>query len=170
MTAKTCFGQDSSTISSKVRGTEGTSVVIGISRDGEIQEFTLTRESIKMYHVESKMLEDDIGYILLYTFDDGCSEEFEAEMDSLISQGAKKIILDLRINSGGVVDEALNIIDLFVDKDQTVLIEKYANGDEEVIKSESDKKYDVSMVILTSGYTASASEIVIGALSDLRSC
>lgn len=153
-------------VSNSVKGEEGTDVTITIYRDGEYLDFTMTRSQVKVYHVESKMLENNIGYISLFTFDEGCSDEFEANMDELINQGATKIIFDLRYNTGGIVDEALDIIDLFVDKGDTTLIEMDGKGNETVITSEKDKKYDVELVILTNEYTASSSEIVTGALVD----
>lgn len=153
-------------VSNSVKGEEGTDVTITVYRDGEYLDITMTRSQVKVYHVESKMLENNIGYISLFTFDEGCSDEFEANMDELINQGATKIIFDLRYNTGGIVDEALDIIDLFVDKGDTTLIEMDGKGNETVITSEKDKKYDVELVILTNEYTASSSEIVTGALVD----
>ena len=153
-------------VSNSVKGEEGTDVTITVYRDGEYLDITMTRSQVKVYHVESKMLENNIGYISLFTFDEGCSDEFEANMDELINQGATKIIFDLRYNTGGIVDEALDIIDLFVDKGDTTLIEMDGKGNETVVTSEKDKKYDVELVILTNEYTASSSEIVTGALVD----
>lgn len=153
-------------VSNSVKGEEGTDVTITVYRDGEYLDFTMTRSQVKVYHVESKMLENNIGYISLFTFDEGCSDEFEANMDELINQGATKIIFDLRYNTGGIVDEALDIIDLFVGKGDTTLIEMDGKGNETVVTSEKDKKYDVELVILTNEYTASSSEIVTGALVD----
>ena len=152
--------------SNAVKGEEGTDVTLTIYRNGEYIDYTLTRSSIKVYHVESEMLDDNIGYISLLTFDEGCYEEFEENMDELVSQGATKIIFDLRYNTGGLVDEALDIIDLFVEKGATTLIEIDSQGNETVTTSDTDKKYDVEMVILINGYTASSSEIVTGALVD----
>ena len=152
--------------SNAVKGEEGTDVTITIYRNGEYIDYTMTRSDIKVYHVESEMLDDEIGYISLLTFDEGCSEEFETHMDNLINQGATKIIFDLRYNTGGLVDEALDIVDLFVDNGATTLIEMDSKGNETVTKSETDKKYYVEMVVLINEYTASSSEIVTGALVD----
>ena len=152
--------------SNAVKGEEGTDVTITIYRNGEYIDYTMTRSDIKVYHVESEMLDDEIGYISLLTFDEGCSEEFETHMDELINQGATKIIFDLRYNTGGLVDEALDIVDLFVDNGATTLIEMDSKGNETVTKSETDKKYDVEMIVLINEYTASSSEIVTGALVD----
>ena len=159
---------DSSEVSKKVRGEAGTEVTLNILRgDSENLDFNLKRADIRMYHVEGKMLENDIGYIYFNTFDDGCADEFEQEMDKLVEQGAKKIVLDLRNNTGGAVDEALQILDLFLEKGQIELITKSANGLEITTSSKTDKKYDFdNMVILINEYTASASEILTGALID----
>jgi len=160
------IGKTTAEVSSKVKGEEGTQVTLTIYRNGEYIDFTMTRASVKVYHVDSKMLEDNIGYISLLTFDEGCAEEFEQEMDKLIEQGTTKIIFDLRYNTGGLVNEALQILDLFLDKNQVTLITKDANGNEKVNKAENSKKYDVELVILVNEYSASASEIVTGALKD----
>lgn len=156
----------STEVATAIKGEEGTEVTITMYRNGEYLDFTLTRQEIKIYHVEYEMKEDNIGYIELITFDEGCAEEFEAAMDDLISQGATKIVFDLRYNTGGLVDEALSIIDLFVDEGVTELIQVNADGTETVTTASEGKKYDVEMVILVNEYTASASEIVTGALMD----
>ena len=67
-------------VSNSVKGEEGTDVTITVYRDGEYLDFTMTRSQVKVYHVESKMLENNIGYISLFTFDEGCSDEFEANI------------------------------------------------------------------------------------------
>ena len=154
-------------VSSKVKGEAGTEVTLNILRDEETLEFPLIRQSIRVYHVEGKMLEDDIGYLYFNTFDDGCADEFEQETDKLVEQGAKKLVLDLRYNTGGAVDEALQILDLFLSKGQIELITQSATGPKMTTTSSTDKKYSFdNIVILTNGYTASASEILTGALID----
>lgn len=159
---------DSSEVSKKVKGEAGTDVTINITRDNsEIMDFKLTRENIRMYHVEGKILEDGIGYIEFNTFDDGCAEEFESEMDKLVEQGAKKLILDLRYNTGGAVDQALKILDLFLEKGDIELITESANGLRITTSSPTDSKYKLDkIVILMNEYTASASEILTGCLID----
>ena len=147
---------------------DSSEVTLNILRnDTETLDFTLKRENIRMYHVEGKMLEDDIGYVYFNTFDEGCADEFEQEMDKLVEQGAKKVVLDLRYNTGGAVDEALQILDLFLEKGQIELITQSANGLKVTTSSKTDKKYNFEdMVILINEYTASASEILTGALID----
>lgn len=159
-------GMNTEDVSNKVKGEEGTEVTLNISRNGERMDVKLTRSAIKAYHVETEVLDDNIGYISLSTFDTGCADEFEQGMDELVGKGCKKVIFDLRYNTGGLVSEALEIIDLFVQKGEVTLIEKSADGSEKTCKASGDKKYDVELVVLVNEYTASASEIVTGALSD----
>lgn len=162
------YQEELSEVSSKVKGEAGTDVTLNILRNETEQlEFNLKRQNIRVYHVEGKMLEDDIGYIYFNTFDTGCAEEFEQEMDKLVDQGAKNIVLDLRYNTGGDVEQALKILDLFLDKGQVELITQSANGPKITTSSLNNKKYSFNkVVILTNKYTASASEILTGALLD----
>lgn len=153
-------------VSKRVKGEENTEVTITIRRDKETIDYKLTRKNIKIYHVKSEMLDDKTGYISMLSFDEDCADEFEKEMDNLINNGAKKVIFDLRYNTGGLVDEALEILDLFVDKDAVTLITKGADGKETKSISKNEKKYDIDLVILVNNYSASASEIVTGALKD----
>ena len=163
------YEMSTSDVANKVRGEAGTSVKLNISRENEsdVLEFNLTRENVRVYHVEGKMLDDNIGYVYFNTFDEGCADEFEKEMDSLVKQGANKVILDLRYNTGGAVDQALQILDLFLEKGQIELITQSANGPKLTTSSSTDRKYKFdNIIILTNEYTASASEILTGALID----
>lgn len=155
-------------VAKQVRGDSGTEVTLNILRgDTEVLEFPLTREKVRVYHVEGEMLEDNIGYVVFNTFDEGCADEFEKEVDGLVEQGANKLILDLRYNTGGAVDEALAIADLFLEKGKIELITQSASGPKITTSSMTDKKYNFEkIVILTNEYTASASEILTGALID----
>ncbi len=160
------MGMSSDDVSAKIKGEEGTKVKITILRENEYKDFELERKSIKVYHVESKMLENNIGYISLITFDEGCSDEFKNAYQTLKSQGAKKIILDIRNNTGGLVDEALKILDLFLPKGSTELITLDSKGNKEIDKAKEDSIIDMDTVVLVNEYSASASEILVGALKD----
>lgn len=160
------IGMDSSEASSKIKGEAGTTVDLKLIRNNEYVDVTLERKEIKVYHVESEMLEDGIGYIQLLTFDEGCGDEVKKAYEDLQSKGAKKIIFDLRNNTGGLVDEALEIADYMIAKDKNVLITVDANDNKEYSKSQNDPIMDCPIVVLVNEYSASASEILTGALKD----
>lgn len=161
------LGISSDTVSSMIKGEEGTEVKIRVLRENEYLDFNIKREAIKIYHVENEVLENNIGYISLLTFDEGCAEEFKKSVEDLKSKGVKKIVLDLRNNTGGLVDEALEIANMFISKDETLLITVDAKGNKEYSKATKDPIMpDCELIILANEYSASASEILIGALKD----
>ena len=160
------LGVDSSLIATKIKGEAGTKVHLKVARKSEYLEFDVTREEIKIYHVETEMKEGNIGYISLLTFDEGCAEELKNAIIDLEKQGAKKFILDLRYNGGGLVDEALKIANFFIPKGKDVLITVDSNGEKVVTKTEEDNITDAELVVLVNEYSASASEILVGALRD----
>ena len=160
------LGLSSDEVSNRIKGEAGTRVKVTVYRDGKYLDFEIEREEIKIYHVEEEMLEDNIGYISLITFDEGCSEEFKNAYLKLKEQGAQKIILDLRDNTGGLVEEALDILEMFIPKDKIMLVTLDSSGNKEYSKAKKDPIIDLEVIILTNGYSASASEIVVGALKD----
>lgn len=159
-------GEELNEASNKIKGEIGTTVKLEILRDGKSLEIEVMREQIKINHVESKVLNNDVGYIVFNSFDEGCSEEFKKELEELKSKNIKSLIIDIRNNGGGLVDEALKIADFIVDKDATLLITTDKNGKEEIEKSENDPIINLPIVLLTNGSSASASEILAGALKD----
>ena len=159
-------GENITEATNKMKGKEGTKVKIQILRDDQTIDMEVERKNVKINHVESEVLEDNIGYLKISTFDEGCSKEFEQKLQDLQNKNIKSLIIDLRNNGGGIVDEALAIADLFTDKDVTLLITKDKNGNEEIRKSQSDKKVDLPVVVLTNENTASASELLVGVLKD----
>ena len=156
-----------SEISNKIKGEEGTAVKLGIRRGEENLEFEVTRQNIKVNPVEGKILENNIGYIQFSSFDETTYEDFKAKYEELKNQGITSLIIDLRNNGGGLVDQATDIADLFVEKDTPLLYEVDKDGNEEVIKAENDVTINIPTIILTNENTASASEILAGALKDL---
>jgi carboxyl-terminal processing protease len=153
-------------VSSKIKGDEGTFVDLKILRDNEYITLNVERRSIKVYHVTHNMLENNIGYIKLSTFDSNCSNEFKNAYEELKEQGATKLVLDLRDNTGGLVDEALEIADMMLPKGDTILITKDSKNTEEKSISKKDQIIDIDIAVLVNGYSASASEILVGALKD----
>ena len=159
-------GMSSTDAASKIKGVEGTKVSLKLLRDEEYVDVELERKAIKVYHVESEMKEDGIGYIQLLTFDTGCAEEVKKAYEDLKKQGATKIIFDLRNNTGGLVDEALDIADYMIAKDKNILITVDSQGNKEYNKSNHNPTMDCPIVVLVNEYSASASEILTGALKD----
>lgn len=152
--------------STKIRGEEGSIVKLEIIRGSETLTFEIKRENIKVNPVEGKVIEGNIGYIEFSSFDEGTAEDFKAKYEELENQGIKSLIIDLRNNGGGIVDEALKIADYILDKDSVILYEVDKNNNEEVEKSTNDPIVKVPIIVLTNGNTASSSEILAGALKD----
>ena len=116
--------------------------------------------------VEGEVLEGNIGYIVFNSFDEGTADVFKAKYEELEKQGIKSLIIDLRYNGGGIVDEALKIADYVLEKDKVMLYEVNKNNNEEVKKSENDPIINLPIIILTNENTASSSEILSAALKE----
>lgn len=159
-------GEQLNEASNKIKGEIGTSVKLEILRDGKTMEFEVTREHIKINHVESKVLENNIGYIEFNSFDEGCSEEFKQKLEELKEKNITSLIIDIRNNGGGLVTEALDIADFIVEKDAKLLITTDKKGKEEITKAKNDPILNIPVVLLTNSSSASASEILAGALKD----
>lgn len=155
------------TASNKIKGEEGTTVTIEILRGTETKKYELKREKVKVNKVEGKVLSNNIGYIYFTSFDETTAEDFKAKFEELNKQGIKSLIIDLRNNGGGIVDQALQIADYIVDKDSILLYEVDKNNKETVKKAQMDPIINMPIIILTNENTASASEILAGALKDL---
>ena len=150
-----------------IKGEEGTNVKLVVLRDNQTLTFDITREKIKENQVEGKVLSNNIGYIKFTSFDESTAEDFKNEFEELNKKGIKSLIIDLRNNGGGIVDEAIKIADYMTDKGSVLLYEVDKNGKETVKKSENDPIINMPIIVLTNGNTASASEILAGALKDL---
>lgn len=153
-------------LSEKVKGEEDTDVVLTILRGEDTFDITVTRKKIHINYVDGEMLEDNIAYISISSFDEGCSKDFIEIYDELSEKGAKKLIIDLRNNGGGIVDEALKIADSICDKNQITLILVDKDENEEIKKSKSNPTISMPIVVLTNQGSASASEILVAALKD----
>ena len=154
-------------MTNKIKGPEGTKVKVEIKRNGQTQEIEVERRKILISHIDSKIIEDNIGYISISDFEGGCAQEFEENYKNLEEQGIESLIIDIRNNGGGLVDEAIAILELITDKGSTLLITTDKNEAEEVTKSEKDPIINMPVVLLVNGNTASSSEILAGALKDL---
>ncbi len=147
-----------------MRGEPGKPVTLVLERNGEELTFVVNRAEVSVNWVESGMLTDEVGYIYLYEFAGDCAVQVDAALENLIAQGAKGLILDLRDNPGGWVDDAVSIADHFLDAG-TVCYLEYKDGTREYEYSK-DGKEDLELVILVNQFSASSSEILSGALQD----
>lgn len=151
---------------SKIKGEPGTPVTLTIFRPSKKERFDveIVREWIDVKVVKSRMLEDKLGYLRLSMFDEKSASEFKMHMDDLIKQGAEGVVIDLRQNPGGYLDQCIEIADLLLGKELIVYTES-RSGDDEKFYSDASM-YDVELVVLIDGGSASASEILTGALKD----
>ena len=161
-----CNEMDINVASSKIKGEAGITVELEIQRGTETLKKTVTRRTVEISDSASKILDGNIGYIVLSTFDTDCSKKIKKYMEEFQSKGINSVILDLRNNTGGVVEEAVKISELFIDKGNTVLRSYNKTEKETIIKSSSGKYKDINLVVLVNDYSASASEIVTAALKD----
>ncbi|MBQ9297794.1 MAG: S41 family peptidase [Clostridia bacterium] len=157
---------ETSELSNKIKGQEGTTVKLEVLRGEETLTFEIVRENVKLHYIKSEVLENNIGYIKIVSFDENTASEFKVKLEELLSKNIKGLILDLRNNGGGIVQEATQIADYFLDKDKVIISTRDKNGKENVTKAEENKLTDVSLVLLTNGYTASSSEILASALKE----
>ena len=149
-----------------MRGFEGTDIDVTFIRDGEEITFTITRRKITVNEVESVLMEDGIGLIALYDFAGEAHTEFENALNNLLQHGIKGLIIDLRDNPGGWVDQAQYIADLFMDKGEICyLVDRSGNESHEFYQTK-DGKADVKLVILVNENSASSSEILTAALKE----
>ncbi len=154
-----------------IRGPSGTQVTLLIMREGieEPFEVVVTRARLEIPIIEIEMRDDGVGYIRLYEFSANAREQMEGGLKELLAQDPVGIVFDLRMNPGGWLDQAIEVADLFLD-DGTVLIERWSDGREEFLPRggvrDGDIGEEIPLVVLVDRGTASASEIVAGALQD----
>lgn len=160
--------KDMSIAADAIKGEEGSIVKLEILRNQEIKTFEITRRKVVTNPIESKKLENNIGYIQVTSFDEETAEDFRIKFEELTDQGITSLIIDLRNNGGGLVEQALKIADYIVPKGKELLITADKNKNEKIEKAEQDVLIDMPIVVLVNGNTASSSEILAGALKDLN--
>jgi len=153
-----------------IRGEEGTGVDLKIYRPSDVNniEVTVTRARFDVPNLVSEILEEDIGHIWYYAFQDGGAQQLDREIKKLIDGGAKGLILDLRNNPGGLLNDAVEVCDLFLNEG-TIVTTRERMEDKEIIGKYSARegKYtEIPLVILINEFSASASEVAAGALRD----
>ncbi len=153
----------------KMRGPKGTKVTLTLERDGVPDPFdvSLNREIIKIHSVRHKILDNGIGYLRLTQFQEQSGSDLEKALDALHGQNAQSLILDLRNNPGGLLTAAVEVSELFIPKGKTVVSIKGRQGKpEEYTADGAHPILDLPLIVLVNEGSASASEIVAGALQD----
>jgi carboxyl-terminal processing protease len=154
----------------KLRGKPGSKVRIQVLREGvgEPMDFSITREKIKIESVPyAPMLNDSIGYVKVTQFAKRTGDDLEERVKELKAKGMKGLILDLRVNPGGLLNQAIEVSELFLDKGQMVVYTKgRINSQNQEYHSRRQPIWQEKMVVLVNGNSASASEIVAGAIQD----
>ncbi|HEV7703245.1 MAG TPA: S41 family peptidase [Gemmatimonadaceae bacterium] len=163
-------GWTSQQVSDVLIGTIGTKVNVKFARPGIASaiEHSFTRAEIHVPAVPySLMLDNKIAYVPLQQFSENSAAELRANVNRLLHEGAKGIVLDLRSDPGGILDQGLDIADLFLGSGQTIASVRTRQGPPQVFTTHGGQHVpDVPLVVLVDGYSASASEIVTGALQD----
>lgn len=155
---------NSTEMSMAIRGDSGTDVQVTYLRDGEENTVTMTREKIESQTVKSSVLDGNIGLIEVSAFEMKTSEDFEAALKDLESKGVKGLIIDLRNNGGGLVNESVEIADMLLDEG-TVMYTEDQKGNREYAYTEKGRT-SLPYVVLVNENTASASEILSAAIQD----
>lgn len=149
-----------------MKGEAGTTVKLEIKRDNQTLTIDVERREVRMNKVTSKMLESNIGYISISSFDEGTALEFKENAQKLIDDGASKFIIDVRNNTGGIVSEALQIAEYIVPKDKLLMVTINKDKKREETKSKEDNFIKGDLVLLINGNSASSTEILAGAIKD----
>lgn len=158
---------DGSTIDGAVaamRGKPGTKIDISVLRAGEMLEFSITRANIVMQTVKSSVLEDNIGYIRITSFEEKTAEDFKNHLREMEMKGVKGFVLDLRNNGGGLVDSSVEIADMLLEEGIITYTED-RKGEKHTYNSKSGATKLPYVVLINEG-TASSSEILTGAIKD----
>lgn len=150
-----------------MKGKEGSSVTVTVFREGDGNiEVTMTRSIVMVNTVVNEMLDDSIGYIKISMFDENTSSHLKEKLRELSDSNMKGLILDLRDNPGGLLDQCVEVVSNFVNKGDLIVSTLGKNSPERRFVSVGGDYVGLPMVILMNGNSASASEIVIGAMKD----
>ncbi|AER67097.1 carboxyl-terminal protease [Thermovirga lienii DSM 17291] len=161
------YGWDQDKVVKNLRGEPGTKVTIWVRREGheDLIKFDITRELIQIHTVRHEML-DDYGYIRIIQFNQRTKSEFSSALNDVIEKGAKGIVLDLRNNPGGLLDACISVADMLIDDGIIVSTRGRFERANEVYYATPGKMTDLPIVVLVNEGSASASEILSGALKD----
>jgi carboxyl-terminal processing protease len=165
LNGKPASGSSLEQVVQRIKGKPGTNVKISVLRDGQAMDFTLIRRDIAVPSVNSRLLKDKLGVIEIVTFSGGAGSQVRDSVRSLTKKGARGFILDLRGNPGGLVDEAVNVASSFLDGGRVVSYKERGKA-EVVYDARGSVETNLPLVVLVDEGSASASEIVAGAVQD----
>lgn len=157
-------GYELEDLTALVKGEKGTTVDVVVDRNGEEKKFTVSRDRIEVATVASKMLDDNIGYIIISQFASNTAQEFSDQLDKLVDQGAKGVVIDIRDNPGGLLDQVQKVADKLLPSG-TIVYTLDKNGKKTEYSSGASYT-DIPLVVLVNENSASASEILAGAIQD----
>jgi carboxyl-terminal processing protease len=160
------IGIDISTAVSYVRGPAGTTVTLLVQRDGEQFSVDIVRDIIRVPSVRGEMLPEGLAYVRLNRFGQNTTAELQATLDELLAQEPAGLILDLRRNPGGSLETAVEVADEFLDRGVVLLERSARRGEEQYESTNAGRAQTIPMAVLIDEGTASASELVSGALQD----
>ena len=158
--------KDFDRIASFIKGKAGTKVKLIIEREGQRIPYELIREKITTNPITAKMIEGNIGYLKVPSFDEDTAKSFKEKVQELQNQGAQKLIIDLRNNGGGIVDEAVEIADMLLEKGKTIISTVNNKEKKTVTYSKNDPTITMPVIVLVNENSASASEILACSLQD----
>lgn len=150
-----------------IKGEENTSVKLIIARGDELKEFNVTRKKIKENNISYNVLDDNIGYIRIWGFENKTYEQFKDAYDKLRAQNISGLIIDLRNNPGGFVDQALYIANLLVPESNALKLVS-RKGVEKVYKTTSNTQIDIPLAVVVNQNSASSSEILSSIIKDSK--
>ncbi len=161
-------GIDAELVRQRVLGPAGSTVILTVAREGEFEalDFSITREKIVIKSATGEMLENDIGYVQITTFGDKTTPELRAALEELMAQNPKGLVIDLRNNGGGYLQTSVEVASEFIGEG-VILYEQYGDGERTTYRAlENGQATEIPLVVLINEGTASASEIVAGAIQD----
>ncbi|MDD2414296.1 MAG: S41 family peptidase [Eubacteriaceae bacterium] len=158
-------GKGSDYAVSKMRGDAGTKVNVTVKRNDQEISYDLERQSIDEQTVSSSVINDNVGYISISEFTQKTGDDFNSQLNDLQAKGITSLVIDLRYNGGGLVDSAVSVADRLLGDTEVVYTVK-KDGERQDYKSSGDVKFDKPIVVLVNEGTASASEILAGAIQD----
>ena len=161
-------GIDAELVRQRVLGPAGSTVVLTVAREGESEplEFSITRDKIVIKSATGEMLENDIGYVQITTFGEKTTPELRAALAELMAQNPRGLVIDLRNNGGGYLQTSVEVASEFIG-DGVILYEQYGDGERTTYRALTDgQATEIPLIVLINEGTASASEIVAGAIQD----